>query len=89
MAKTSWTFYKSATIITPEGKEETFQSQVYQIGIYIIFNNNSSQQGSLSPAQMEKMCKAMQKDLEDGTIKEIKWGPIVTVKKVNGFWKEV
>lgn len=89
MAKTSWTFYKSATITTPESKEETYQSQVYQIGIYVIFNNNSSMQATFSPAQMEKMCKTMQKDLEKGIIKEIKWGPEVTVKKVDSFWKEV
>jgi len=27
--------------------------------------------------------------LEKGVLKEIKWGPEVTVKKVDGFWKEV
>lgn len=82
-------YFVSSEITHPDGTIEKYQSQLYQTGVYVIFNDNSAQQASFSPAKMQKMNKQMQKDLDAGELKSIQWGKEITVTEVDGLWKEV
>lgn len=82
-------YYTSATITLPDGSTEKYQSQLYETGVYIIFNNDTPLQSIEEPSGMQKMCKKLQKDLETGKITSINWGREITVAQVDGFWKEV
>jgi hypothetical protein len=66
----------------------TFQyvTQLYEIGVYIIINNDSQLQFIFSPKDMEKFVKKM---LKDDKIKSVDKGSIVNVQEVDGFFKEV
>lgn len=87
--KKQWKYYASSEITHPDDTIEKYQSQLYQTGVYVIFNDNSTQQASFSPAKMQKMCKQMQKDVENGTLKAVKWGREIVVEEVNGLYVEV
>jgi len=86
--KNKWTYYQAATITLPDGTQESYSSQVYMIGIYIIWNNDPSSQGNMKPAAMEKMCKKIQKDVDSGKISKVDWGTEVTVKDLNGLYAQ-
>lgn len=66
----------------------TFQyvTQLYQIGVYIIMNNDSQLQFNFTPKDMEKFVKNM---LKDDKIKSVDKGRIVNVQEVDGLFKEV
>lgn len=87
--KKQWKYYASSEITHPDGELESYQSQLYQIGVYVIFNNNSAQQVSFTPAKIQKMCKQIQKDVENGTLKAVKWGREIVVEEVDGLYVEV
>ena len=63
-----------------------YETQLYQIGVYITINNNPRLQFNLTPQRMERF---VNKILKDDNIKSINEGRIVNVQKVDGFLKEV
>ena len=83
--KNTWTYNKSCTITVKEtGHTESFATQLYQVGIYVIFNNNASQQGTMTPAQLQKMCK----DIKNDSNVTASFGPEITVEKIDGMYVE-
>lgn len=87
--KTQWKYNKSATVTLPDGSTENFATQLYQTGVYVIWNNNAASQGRMSPASMEKMCKKIQKDLDAGKLSSVEWSSVITVTEKEGLFVEV
>jgi hypothetical protein len=86
----TFTYHKSLSFIDAETNEKhSFATQLYQIGVYGIMNNNSASQGSYEPNQLVKAEAKFKKYQEAGVIKDLVFGESITVAKVDGFWKEV
>ena len=83
------TYHKSHKVVTNEGAEHTFVTQLYQTGVYGILNNDPSMQGNYTPAQIRKMEKSIQKDVDEGKLKSVELGVPITVTEKSGFWEEV
>lgn len=64
-----------------EGKtiETTMQSQLYQVGIYVILNNNPALQFSADPEGMIKAEKKLRKDEIKGTITDLYFSPAIRI----------
>lgn len=87
-AEKKYKYYTSASF-TFKGKKQNFLTQLYQIGVYCIWNGNSADQGGYTPAQMQKLCKAIQKDADAGNITDLEFGREIIVTTVDGFFKEI
>lgn len=90
--KKKYTYNVSASWILKEtGKQFSFMTQLYQIGVYFIMNNDPSAQAGLSPSQMQKMCKQLKKELDNGIITDLVFGREITVSENenNSLWYEV
>lgn len=86
----TFTYHKSHSFIVVEnGVKITFATQLYQIGVYGIMNNNSSMQGNYEPKDIVKAQKNFVKLQEQGIIKDLVFGTPITVAQIDGFWKEV
>jgi hypothetical protein len=81
-------YYTSGSFMF-KGKKQSFQTQLYQIGVYCIWNSNSAEQGSYTPAQMQKLCKHMQTDADAGIITDLEFGREIIVTTEDGFFKEI
>ena len=67
-----------------------FLTQLYQIGIYGIVNNDPALQGSFSPNKIVQIEKHVKKELEEGNISDLEFGREIIVRKdKDGFWEEV
>jgi hypothetical protein len=88
--KKQWTYYKSATITSPDGTKESFATQLYQTSIYIIWNNNPASQGGIVPSAIERLCKRIKADLDASKLTNVEWGTEITVTKdADGMFVEV
>jgi|JI9StandDraft_2_1071091.scaffolds.fasta_scaffold1468519_1 hypothetical protein len=86
----TFTYHKSHSFVDVEsGQKITFATELYQIGVYGIMNNNSSMQGHYEPKNIVKAEKNFVKLQEQGIIKDLVFGTPITVAEVNGFWEEV
>ena len=86
----TFTYHKSHSFVDVEsGQKITFATQLYQIGVYGIMNNNSSIQGNYEPKDIVKAEKNFVKLQKQGIIKDLVFGTPITVAEVNGFWEEV
>ena len=86
----TFTYHKSLSFVDVETNEKySFATQLYQIGVYGIMNNNSASQGSYEPSQLIKAENKFKKYQEAGLIKDLTFGTPITVAKVDGFWTEV
>lgn len=87
-SKKKYTYPVSVTLKKDGKVVHSAATQLYQIGVYIIENNDSARQGSLTPAQAVKYMKQFKPDnLVDGVTAE--FGREITVQEVDGFWKEI
>lgn len=85
-----FTYHKSHSFVDVKtGETITFATQLYQVGVYGIVNNNSAMQGSYEPKLIVKAEKNFKKLQEQGIIKDLTFGTPITVSEVNGFWEEV
>lgn len=80
--------YPVSGSFTLDGESMDFKTQLYKIGVYIIWNNNSSLQGGATPASMAKLHKKLLKDKEKGFITNLELGRMITVTDETGFWEE-
>lgn len=71
------------------GQQQTMTSQPYQTGIYVIFNNDASLQGSSTPLKIKKLQNKLRRDERTGLITDLTFGPEITVSNDSGLWKEV
>lgn len=86
----TFTYHKSHSFIVVEtGQKITFATQLYQIGVYGIMNNNSAIQGNYEPKDIVKAEKNFKKLQKQGIIKDLVFGTPITVAQIDGFWKEV
>lgn len=70
--------------------EHNFQTQLYKVGIYIIFNGNPSRQASTSPERIKKLISDLKKAESKGEIKDLFFGrEIKATKDEHGFYVEV
>ena len=69
--------------------KQSLQTQLYQIGVYGIWNNNSSEQGSYTPNQLVSLVRKLRKAEEKGEIKDLELGREITVSDETGFFVEV
>lgn len=70
--------------------KHTVATNLFQIGIYIIFDNNPKYQGTTTPQLMQKFIKDLQRDLQSNIIKDLVLGREISVTKDdNGFLVEV
>lgn len=92
MKTKTWTYCVNATFdynIEDEIIHKSYMTQLYQIGIYIIWNNDSSQQGSMTPSGMSRIKKSLIKDEKLGNINNLVLGREIKVIKINGFYTEI
>ena len=86
----TFTYHKSLSFIDVEsGQKQSFATQLYQIGVYGIMNNNPSLQGNFEPKYLVKTEANFKKLQEAGVIKDLVFGTPITVAQINGLWKEV
>ena len=88
MAK-QWTYHKWHKYESEEHGIISFITQLYQIGVYGIINNNSSLQGNFKPQQIIKMEKRLNKDLKKGVITNLTFGKPITVIEEDGLYKQI
>ena len=86
----TFTYHKSHSFVDVQtGQKITFATQLYQIGVYGILNNNSSMQGNYEPKDIVKAEKNFIKLQEQNIIKDLVFGSPITVAQIDGLWKEV
>lgn len=69
--------------------KHSFITQLYQVGVYGILDNNPSYQFNLTPQQIVKIEKRLKKQLENGEIKDLEFGREITVTDESGFWVKI
>lgn len=85
-----YTYHTSHSFIIVENEKKTsMQSQLYQVGVYVIVNSDPSMQFNATPAMMVKQEKVLNKALEDNEIKDLVYGLKITVQEVDGLWKQI
>ena len=83
------TYHKSHKFVDLDGKEHNFITQLYQIGVYGILDNNPAAQGGFSPRGVKRMARDLKKALKDKLIKSYELGMSITVTDETGFWEDV
>ena len=71
------------------GSKHSFQTQLYQIGVYGIWDNDSGGQGGWVPSGIVRMEKQLKKLQDEGKIKDLVFGREIVVSDETGFWEEV
>ena len=89
-----WKYYTSLSFVVPTKEhgdvKESLMTQLYQIGVYGIWNGNSSEQGSYTPNQLVTLVKKLNKAAAAGEIKDLVFGREITVTEdEKGFFVEV
>jgi len=82
-------YHVSHSFVDSKGNTISFATQLYQIGVYGIVNNNPAMQGNFEPKQIVKIEKHLNKQLDNGEITDLKFGREIKVEQVNGFLEEV
>lgn len=87
---TKKTTYPVSGTFTWNGKHQSFVTQLYQVGVYCIVNNDPAQQCSLTPKDMAKFARGLRKDQESGKITDLQFGrEIIVSTDTGGLWYEV
>jgi hypothetical protein len=81
--------YPVSALWTEDNVEKNYATQLYRIGVYIIFNNDSAMQGNMSPSRITKLAKNLKKAEEAGKITNLIFGREIRVSDKSGFWEEV
>ena len=80
-----YTYHKTCSY-TEKGKKVSVNTQFYQIGIYAIINNDPSLQLNLEPKDLVKIEKKLVKNAKLGKIKDLVFGPAITVSDESGLF---
>ena len=81
--------YPQTIKFTDNGKEQSLITQLYEIGVYGIWNNNSRLQGGYEPNQLQSLKKKLIKAQKDGKITNLEFGRDITIEVIDGFNKEI
>lgn len=89
--KKTWKYHTSHSFVIVDGEVKIqMLTQLYQIGVYGIINGRSELQRSYVPKDLVAIEKVLQKDLENGEIKDLEFGrPITVTTDDDGFFVEV
>lgn len=88
MAK-KWTYHTSHSYTDVETKQKiSAQTQLYQIGVYLIVNGNPAMQANTTPTRMVELEKKLNKKFESGKITDLEYGREITVVEEDGFYVE-
>lgn len=83
-----WKYYISASWIE-NGSIHGFITQLYKIGVYIIFDNDPAAQLNLNPNDLQKLCKKLSKEYAENKITNLSYGREITVIEKDGFYEEL
>jgi len=84
----TWKYHKSIEW-KDEGNEYKILTQLYDIGVYLIFyENDKYQQSSLTPKEVESGEKELMKTLKERGITP-EFGELIEVQLIDGFYKKV
>jgi hypothetical protein len=85
----SWKYNISCTFTKNEIHYTVF-TQLYKIGIYTIWNNNSNLQYNYTPNYLQKLFKRFKREFKNGEITDLKLGrEIKVVEDEDGLYKEI
>jgi hypothetical protein len=84
-----WTYHTSHSYKDKDGKEYSFQSQLYQVGVYGIINGDPSMQMNIPPSALVKMEKKLKEQEKKGEIVDLVFGREITVTDDDSLYKEV
>jgi hypothetical protein len=89
--KKTWKYPVCYSIkVLETGEEMLIQTQLYRIGVYVIFDNNPRTQGGITPKQAEAGWKYALKNKRDGKIEIVGTGRIIEVEEgPEGVFREV
>lgn len=87
--KNQWTYHTSHSFTDEQGQKMSAQTQLYQVGVYMIVNGDPALQFNIEPKAIVKMEKSLTKDAAAGKITDLTWGPEITVSDETGFFEEV
>lgn len=83
-------YHRSHVYVDNKGEKVTFITQLYQVGVYAIINNDPALQFNFNPSDIVNIEKKLKKALKNKEIKSLKFGfPITVTTDESGFWKEV
>ena len=82
-----YTYHVSHCFVERDKKME-MMTQLYQIGVYAIVNNNPALQLSLLPKDVVNIEKELKKGIASGKISDLIFGREISVYEENGMWKE-
>jgi hypothetical protein len=89
MATKKWSYHTTHSF-TLGKKKITMASQLYQVGVYVILNNDPGRQMNMAPADMVKTEKMLNADKAAGKIKALKFGTLIEViEDADGLYKKV
>lgn len=91
MAKTKkWKYHITHSFKGSDGKKYSGLTQLYQIGVYMIADNNPRLQFNITPNQMVSMERRLEKSFEKGEISDLEFGREITViENEEGFYEEL
>jgi hypothetical protein len=90
MAKTKKWKYHVTHSFKDKGKETKGITQLYQIGVYMIVDNNPRLQFNITPNQMVSMERRLKKAFKEGEITDLEFGREITViENEEGFYEEL
>jgi len=69
-------------------KKVSMATQLYQVGVYGIINNDPALQMSIKPSDMVKIERNLNKQLREGKISDLEFGREIIVED-NGLYNEV
>ena len=81
------TYHKSHTFVE-NGKKAKCITQLYQIGVYLIINDDPAEQYTMQPKDIVKR-RTFKKEEKKGNITNLEFGIPITVTKESGLWEEV
>lgn len=82
------TYHKSHTFVE-NGKRAECITQLYQIGVYLIINNDPAEQYTMQPKDIVKLEEHLKKEEKKGNITNLEFGIPITVTGESGLWEEV
>lgn len=83
-----WKYHLTHSFKDAEGEHFALTS-LYQIGVYMIVDNDPSLQFNMKPVNMVSIEKQLLKALDKKEISDLKFGREITVIEENGFYKEL
>jgi len=81
-----WSYHTSFDVEFKDGTKLSMQSQLYQVGVYCILNNDSRTQGGCTPSSMVIRERKLKKD---PNVIKLEFGTLITVATVDGLFKKL